>query len=207
MRTLKIGITGGIGAGKSHISRIFTSEYGIPIFYTDLETVKIAKGDAEYKVKVRELFGDEIFTDGEIDRMKISNKVFSSPDNVKKINKLLTPFLMRRLNDFVSFNSDYPYVIVESAIFHEADTTGIVDLLLGVDAPMPIRLERACTRDNHTFTVEQIKKKMENQISQEEKMAGCDFVINNDGDTDLYIEVDRLHKLFEKIYKLTGDSK
>lgn len=172
---LKIALTGGIGTGKSYISRLFLS-MGIPVYCADIEAKKLYH-QPDVKQQVKAFFGEDVFTGEEIDLRKMAVEVFSNVDKMHFINALIHPLIM---NDFNRWASEQrgDIAIMESAIIYENELESLFDLVIVVDAPEEIRRERIRQRDAF-LSEEMILQRIYSQIPQEEKLKKADLIIDN----------------------------
>ena len=173
---LKIGLTGGIGTGKTYISRHFI-DMGIPVFDADEETKKLY---CEPKVQalLRQQFGDVIFTDNQLDFKKMGNLLFSSPEALQQINTLIHPLVTEHFNRWAT-QQQSKAVIMESAIIFEAGLAPLFDKIFVVDAPLAVRIQRIQVR-NPEWNETDIMKRINAQMKQEEKCRLGDLVIWNE---------------------------
>ena len=187
---LKVGITGGIGSGKSTVAQLF-SFLGIPIFNADDAAKYLMDHDASLKAALIKAFGTEIYKNDRLNRSFLSVLVFENPDQLKVLNSLVHPATIAYANDWFS-KQDAPYCIKEAAIFFESGSAKEMDYIIGVYAPKELRMKRAMRRDN--TTEELIQKRMDAQMDEEEKMKKCDFVIFNDESQSVIQQVLQLHQ-------------
>ncbi|HOY32682.1 MAG TPA: dephospho-CoA kinase [Bacteroidales bacterium] len=174
---IKVGLTGGIGSGKSMVSGIF-SELQVPVFYADDEAKK-AYDDVEILEKVKGYFGDEVFENGRISFRKLARLVFYGPEKLAELNNIVHPFLIHSFNQWVHKQNDVPYLIMEAAIIYESSLWTIFDKIINVSAPEELCIERVMKRDG--LNRDEIKARMNNQIPDHIKTSKADFVIINDG--------------------------
>ena len=172
---LKIALTGGIGTGKSYISRLFFS-MGIPVYCADKEAKKFYN-QPDIKQKIKAFFGDTVFTSEEIDLKKMALEVFSDMDKLQFINSLIHPLVMQEFENWAA-QQNSPTVIMESAIIFENQLESFFDLIMLVDASEKIRKERLKKRDN-LLTEEMILQRIYSQIPHEEKLKQADLIIDN----------------------------
>jgi len=172
---LKIALTGGIGTGKSYISRLFFA-MDIPVYYADIEAKKLYL-QPDVKQKIKDFFGEEIFTGGEVDFKKMALEVFSDTDKLQLINALIHPLIMQDFESWAVEQNSFA-VIMESAIIFENNLESFFDLIMVVDLPETTRKERLQKRDN-LLTEEMILQRIHSQISQEEKIKRADLIIDN----------------------------
>lgn len=187
---LKVGITGGIGSGKSVVCEVFKS-LGIPVFNADDTARFLMENDENLVREVRKLLGDEVYTNGKLDRKKVSAIVFLEPEKLKKLNALVHPSTIRYSKRWME-NQSAPYVIKEAAIFFETGSNKEMNVMIGVSAPQELRIQRAMERSK--ITREKVLTIMAQQMSEEEKMRKCDFVILNDGRTPVLPQVMKIHE-------------
>ncbi|MDR1112876.1 MAG: dephospho-CoA kinase [Bacteroidales bacterium] len=173
---LKIGLTGGIGTGKTYISRHFI-EIGIPVFYADEETKKLYR-EPEVQLLLRSYFGDAIFTDNQLDFRKMSELFFSSSETLQQANALIHPLVTERFICWAS-KQQSKAVMMESAIIFEAGLVSFFDKIFVVDAPLEMRIRRIQTR-NPEWSKADILKRINAQMNQEEKCRLAHLVIWNE---------------------------
>lgn len=186
---LKVGITGGIGAGKSIVCRVFKT-LGIPVFDADAAAKHLMENDAALIKSISKLFGDDIYKSGRLDREQLAATVFNQPTLLQQLNAIVHPATIHYGNEWMASQSS-PYVIKEAAIFFESGSYKEMDVMVGVFAPVELRLKRVITRPG--MTREKALERMANQMSDEEKLKLCDYTITNDGDTALIPQVGSLH--------------
>ena len=175
MSTKVVGLTGGIGSGKSTIAAYFKS-LGVPVYIADDEAKKILL-TAEASAEVAAALGSEVLTDGKPDRSKLAAQVFNSPEKLKVLNTIIHPKVRQHFEEWVAQQATAPFVIKEAAILFESGSYKDCDKIILVTAPQEIRIERVMLRDK--VTREQVLKRMEAQWSDEEKEALSDYIIIN----------------------------
>ena len=185
----KVGITGGIGSGKSVVSNIFRV-LGIPVFDADKTARRLMEEDPELREGLIALFGPESFAEGKLNRRYISNIVFKDPFELEKLNALVHPAAIAAGERWAEAQNA-PYTIKEAALFFESGSAAGLDLVVGVYSPKSIRISRVMNRDG--ISREEVLDRMSKQIDEEMKMRLCDRVILNN-DTELLIpQVLQLH--------------
>jgi len=189
---LKVGITGGIGSGKSVVCQVFQT-LGIPVFNADDAARHLMEHDAALIASVKKLFGDDIYINSKPNREKIAELVFSNQGLLQQLNELMHPATIQYGKDWM-LQQTTPYVIKEAAIFFESGSYKEMDVMVGVYAPKEIRLERALKRSG--VSEAKILERMANQMNEEEKMSRCDYVITNDDKTAIIPQVMALHHQF-----------
>ena len=186
----KIGITGGIGSGKTYVASVFKS-LGIPIFNADIQAKKIMTSSGKLIKLVKEEFGNEIYKDSDLNKEKLASIVFSNSDKLQKLNSLVHPIVKEEFNNWCKKQTS-PYIIKEAAILFESNSHIGLDAVICVSAPLDLRIERLLNRDD--YSEKEIKKRIENQISQEEKEKLSDYIIVNDEKDLLLPKIIKFHK-------------
>lgn len=186
---LKIGITGGIGSGKSFICRIFQN-IGIPIYYADDESKKILQNNEYVKLQIKLNFGNDIYQENKLDKLKLANIVFNDSDKLKLLNNILHPIVFKEFNLWCSKQTS-KYVIMESAIIFESGADKILDKIYSVSAPEELRIQRSMYRDKTSR--QNVLQRMKNQISEEERNLRSDVIIINDDKSSVTDQVTKLH--------------
>ena len=189
---IKLGLTGGIGTGKTKVSYVF-SALGVPVFYADYEAKKFLNLD-NVKKQLKSLFGEIIFDNSnEVVKSNLAKIVFNDPSALMKLNSLVHPMLMDRFKNWAIEKQEegYRYVIIEAAILFEAEFNLHVDKVLCITAPMNERLERVSKRDG--VDIGDIKDRIRNQWNEEELIKRSDFVINNCNDCSILNEIIKIH--------------
>jgi len=186
----KIGITGGIGSGKTYVASVFQS-LGIPIFNADIQAKKIMTSSGKLIKLVKEEFGNDIYKDSDLNKEKLASIVFSDSDKLQKLNSLVHPIVKEEFNNWYKKQTS-PYVIKEAAILFESNSHIGLDAVICISAPLELRMKRLLNRDN--YSEKEIKKRIENQISQEEKQKLSDYIIVNDEKELLLPKIIRIHK-------------
>ena len=189
---LKIGLTGGIGSGKSTVAGIF-KVLGIPVFDADTNARQLMETDEELKTAIVALFGSRAYTGGQLNRKWIADIVFNDPFQLEKLNQLVHPAAMSAGEKWAS-EQHAAYVIKEAALFFEAGSAAGMDYIIGVFAPQHIRINRVMKRDG--LSREDVTGRMKRQIQEEIKMRLCDFVIMNDDQHLVIPQVVKLHERF-----------
>lgn len=189
---LKIGLTGGIGSGKSTVAGIFRV-LGIPVFDADANTRSLMETDSELQTGILSLFGDKAYEDGKLNRKWIADIVFNDPFQLEKLNALVHPATIAAAESWAD-RQTASYIIKEAALFFEAGSSEGMDYIIGVYAPQHLRINRVMKRDG--FSREEVLSRMNKQIQEEIKMRLCDFVILNDDQHLVIPQVLQLHEKF-----------
>lgn len=198
---LKIGLTGGIGSGKSTVSNIF-KVLGIPVFDADTNAKQLMETDIDLQQSIRTLFGNEAYTNGKLNRKFIADIVFKDPFQLEQLNALVHPAAIRAGENW-ALKQTTAYVIKEAALFFESGSAEGMDYIIGVYAPQHIRINRVMKRDG--VTRDEVLNRMKRQIQEEVKMRLCDFVIVNDDQRLLIPQIIHLHNRFVAESKETID--
>lgn len=175
MGRLRLGITGGIGSGKTSVCRVF-SILGVPVFSADLMARQITDEDESVKKGINTIAGRNMFINGSLDRAALATLIFGNRDLLGKIEALIHPAVFRYFEDWTSVQT-FPYVIMEAAILFESGGAERVDLTATVVAPEEERIQRVIRRN--LLTREQVTERMKNQIGDEDKIKRSDYVIRN----------------------------
>lgn len=188
-----IGLTGGIGSGKTTVANYIKS-LGIPVYIADEEAKKIME-TREVVDLIREAFGKEIISENKIIREKLAQLVFNHPDKLQKLNDIVHPLVRSHFNHWVKNHADFPFIVKEAAILFESGSYKYCDSIITVTAPLEIRLQRVIDRDKATR--ESVLSRMKNQWSEEEKIGKSDYVIHNLTLEDTKNQVDNILKLLK----------
>lgn len=188
---IKIGVTGGIGSGKTFVCNRL-KEKGIPVYNCDDEAKRLMQESADIRERLCMLVGSEAYVDGILNKSAIAEFLFASPDNGKKINGIVHPVVRQDFTDWVD-KQNAPLVAQECALLYEAGFQDTVDVVIAVDAPVEIRLERAMKRDHATR--QQIEGRMRQQLDAEEKNDRANYIVVNDGKRDIDQQIDNILKL------------
>lgn len=189
---LKIGLTGGMGSGKTTVSKIF-AVLGTPVFNADDIAKEVMHTNEGLKRGIIDLFGDEAYIHGALNRKHIAGVVFNDKYKLEQLNALVHPVTLAMADEWMRKQAT-PYVIKEAALMFEAGGAAFLDHVIGVYAPQHLRLQRVMHRD--TIGREQVLARMNNQLDESIKMKLCDFVVINDEQEAVLPQVLRLHKRF-----------
>jgi dephospho-CoA kinase len=191
-----IGLTGGIGSGKSTIANYIASK-GIPVYIADEEAKKLMELP-EVITSVKAIFEENVLNEfGKLDRKKIADLVFNSPTQLTQLNNIVHPLVKNHFIEWLKIHSNAPYVIKEVAILFETGGNTACDKVIVVTAPEEIRIERAMKRDN--VSKETIVSRMNNQLPESEKITKSDFIIHNTDLNKTFIQVDEILKILSKL--------
>jgi dephospho-CoA kinase len=187
---LKIGLTGGIGSGKTTVARIF-EVLGIPVYYADQAAKDLMNQDPELKNKIISGFGPQSYKEGKIDRPFLASRVFGDAEKLALLNSFVHPATIRDAEAWMKRQTT-PYAVKEAALIFEGGLEKYFDYVIGVSAPEYLRLERAMQRDQ--TSAENVLQRMQQQMDENEKISQCDFVIVNDGKQALLPQVLHIHE-------------
>ncbi len=188
---LTIGITGGIGSGKSTICTVFQS-LGIRVYDADTRAKWLMNHHEELQKAIINAFGPSSYENGDLNRAYLAQLVFSDPEKVILLNQLVHPAVGRDFEDWVLHNADAPYLLKEAALLVESGAYKQLDHLILVTAPESIRVQRVLDRDKQR-TPEEVLHMMRRQLSDEEKQPFCRFLLVNDGKSPVLPAILALH--------------
>jgi dephospho-CoA kinase len=194
---LHIGLTGGIGSGKSTVAQLF-EVLGIPVYYADDAAKQLMNTDAALKTGIKKKFGEEIYKSGELDRQYLASIVFNDPDKLELLNSLVHPATIRDAEQWFRQQTT-AYIIKEAALLFESGAADHLDLVIGVYAPEDLRIKRAMDRDG--VSREEVMKRINRQMDEEMKMKRCDFIITNDEQQLVIPQVLELHQKLLQLVK------
>ncbi len=189
-----LGITGGIGSGKSYISSLLHKQMNVPVYDCDTEAKRLICEDDTIRQKLTELAGASVYRNGELQKNVLADYLFSSQQHVQQVNAIVHPAVRKDIGKWVK-QQDSPVVAVESAILYESGFDTLVDKVLFVKAPLELRIQRSMKRDGSTR--EQVEARIGMQQSEQQQKK-ADFVIDNgtEGKKDL---LDALQGVLKKI--------
>ena len=187
---LVVGITGGIGSGKTTVCKIFDL-LGVPVFYADVEAKKLYD-DKKVRLKVEKLFGKKVFGKGKkIDKKKVAEIVFSDKKLLAKLNAIIHPEVAQKFNEWKKKQKTAKYVIKEAAIMIESGSYTSLDFLVSVISSKELRIKRVMSRNNMSLV--DINKRIKEQISDKERAKYSDAIILNDEKHSLIEQVLKFH--------------
>lgn len=172
---IKLGVTGGIGSGKTSVCRVF-GVLGIPVFSADPAAQKIMNTDKSAIRGINDIAGKNLFSSGNLDKAELASIIFNDREKLRKVNSLIHPLVFESFLKWSEIQSA-PYVILEAAILFESGASALVDRVATVIAPVEERISRVIQRNK--LTREQVLERIRNQMDDEEKIKLSDYVINN----------------------------
>ena len=189
---LKIGITGGIGSGKTTVSKIFEL-LGVPVYNADERAKAITTGNQFVKQQIIESFGPNSYlSDGSYNRTYIAGIVFKDTSKLEILNSIIHPAVRKDGHEWQEKHSHFPYTLKEAALLFESGSYKDLDKIIFVSAPESLRIQRVMSRDN--LNEEDIRHRILKQMPDNEKRAKSDFLILNDGTTSLFRQIKTLHR-------------
>lgn len=199
---IRIGLTGGIGSGKSVVSRLL-EVMGIPVYISDIEARRLMVSDEGIRRKLTLLLGEEVYIGGNLNKPLLASYLFGSAEHAAQVNAIVHPRVKDDFRLWCSARSERPWVGMESAILLEAGFLEEVDKVVMVYAPLDVRIQRIVSRD--ASSRELIEQRIRHQMDDEEKRKMADYVIVNDGNSSLISQVLTLiSSLSENIDYLCG---
>jgi dephospho-CoA kinase len=190
-----IGLTGGIGSGKTTVAKLF-EELGVPVYNSDLKAKKLMQNSKELRTAVIGLLGKESYVLQKLNKKYIADKIFEDKDLLQKLNAIVHPAVRQ---DFIKWakKESSPYVIQEAAILFENNSYKTFDKIILVKAPKNVRLQRVLTRD--AISEKEILTRMENQWDDSKKIPLADYVIENTDLEKTKIQVQKIHHELTKM--------
>lgn len=192
-RPLTIGITGGIGSGKTTITKLF-AKLNVPIYMADERAKWLMHNDRSIINKVNELFSPMAYVNRELNRPHIAAMAFTDKTLIQKLNQIVHPAVFDDFHNWVAIQQS-PYIIKEAALLFESGSYLELDAIISVGAPLETRIERTIKRDG--MSREAVLNRIKNQLPDEVKCSAADFVITNNGTTPLLPQVLQLHQLWK----------
>jgi len=187
---IRVGITGGIGSGKSTVAKVF-EVLGIPVYYADDAAKSIMNEDEELQQKIKIQFGEQVYKNGQLNRKALADIVFNDPAKLQLLNALVHPATLKDAELWMEKQTT-PYAIKEAALIFESGAQEQLDYVIGVHAPAPLRIQRTIHRDG--ISRDEVMARMNKQIDETIKMRLCNFVVTNDEQQLLIPQVMALHQ-------------
>ena len=188
---IKLGITGGIGSGKSFVSRLLAGR-GVPVFDCDSQAKCLTVVDAGIRSELIALLGPEVYIGEKINKLVLADYLFASEENAKRINAIIHPRVRSAFREWTMKHEEegVQLVVMESAILFESGFHTEVDRVLMIHAPLDVRCQRVIERDH--ATIDQVRKRIASQDSDEVKCSRADYILENDGIKPLQGQLDKL---------------
>ena len=193
---LRIGITGGIGSGKTTVAKIF-EVLGVPVYYADDAAKRLMNEDESLQQNIIDHFGTSVFENKQLNRSLLASMVFNNPEKLALLNSIVHPVTIDDAEKWMkqlatAGEEEIPYAVKEAALIFESGAQKKLDYVIGVHAPYKLRLQRAMQRDG--LSKEEIEVRMNRQMDETKKMNLCNFIITNDEEQLLIPQVVELHK-------------
>ena len=191
-----IGLTGGIGSGKTTVANFFSEFKNVAIYIADIEAKKLMNTSVIIKEKLINEFGDEAFYNNELNRKYISDIVFSNKEKLTALNSIVHPEVKNHFKEFVKNNSNKSYIVYENAILFESKSNLFCDLIITVYASLETKLERVVLRDS--VTENEVFNRMKNQWKDVKKILQSNYVICNENLDETRNQVNIIHNILTK---------
>ncbi|PQJ76141.1 dephospho-CoA kinase [Polaribacter gangjinensis] len=188
-----VGLTGGIGSGKSTVAKLFAKYPNTAIYIADEEAKKLMNSSKIIAEKLIFEFGNETYQKGKLQRDFLAKIVFQNPEKLAKLNAIVHPEVRKHFQDFIKINQDKSLVFYENAILFESKSNLICDVIITVFATLSVRVERVMQRDH--CTEEAVMNRINNQMSEEAKMLQSNYIINNDTLLHTQNQVKNIHNI------------
>jgi dephospho-coA kinase len=195
-----VGLTGGIGSGKTTIANLFALHFSIPIYIADTKAKELVANNKQLQQEIVTLLGEEAFVEGRYNTSFVAQEVFSNKEKLDKLNAIIHPYVQQ---DFLQWKQSQqaPYVIKEAAILFESGSYRDCDFIIMVTAPLEERIERVMLRDK--IDRETVEKRIKNQWNDEKKIELSTFVIEN---REIDKNLDKIEIIHSKIVKMTAEN-
>ena len=184
-----IGLTGGIGSGKSTVLELFKI-LGVKTYSADESAKKLVNTDTYLINLIKSSFGENIYNKGQLNSKKLSDIVFEDKDKLKLLNSIIHPAVAKDFKLFLNSNNE-DYIVKEAAIIFETKSENNYDKIILIQSPLEIRIERVINRDN--ISREEVMKRINNQLDENLIIDKCDYVISNENKEDLEDKVLSIH--------------
>lgn len=193
----RLGVTGGIGSGKTTVCRIFRV-LGVPVFVADNVARDLMSSDDEIRTQLNRIAGKDLYLSGSLDRKELARLIFNRPDLLRKVNETVHPSVLRQFDNWATA-AESPYVIMESAILFEAGADSLVDRVATISAPVEERISRVMGRND--LSREEVIGRINNQLEDEEREEQSYYILNNADNEMIIPEILKIH---EDMLRLAG---
>lgn len=191
-----IGVTGGIGSGKTTVCKWFEAQ-GIPVYYADDQAKWLMQNNSELINNIKQVFGEDIYEHNVLNRVKLANLVFNNKEKLNLLNSLVHPAVFSDFEQWKEQHKNLLFVLKEAALMYESKSYLQTDKMIMVYAPISVRISRVCARDN--TTPEAVLARIEKQLSDDEKIYKANYVIYNDGIHELYPQLEQAKQWIHNI--------
>ncbi|OAD46073.1 dephospho-CoA kinase [Polaribacter atrinae] len=188
-----VGLTGGIGSGKTTVANIFAQFDTVVIYNADIEAKKLMNASLIIKSKIIKEFGEESYLDNQLNRPFIANLVFKDKSKLAALNAIVHPEVKNHFQEFVNLHADKGYVLYENAILFESKSNLKCDLIISVYVPLNIRIERTMLRDNCSKIA--VENRIKNQWLEDKKLLQSNYVITNLNKENTHFQVLKIHNI------------
>lgn len=191
-----VGLTGGIGSGKTTVANLFAKFDNVAVYNADIEAKKLMNSSIIIKSKVIEEFGEDSYKNNELNRPFIASIVFKNKNKLAALNAIVHPEVKKHLEEFIALNIDKSYVLYENAILFENKSNLICDIIISVYAPLHVRIERTTLRDGSSK--KEVEDRIKNQWLEDKKLLQSNYVIYNLDKETTQSQVIRIHNILTK---------
>ena len=185
----RLGVTGGIGSGKTTVCRIFRV-LGVPVFVADVAARQLMNTDHAIRKEINAITGEDLYTTGELDRKELARLIFNRQELLRRVNEVVHPAVLRIFDEWAG-KSESPYVIMEAAILFEARADTMVDRVAAISAPVEERIARVMGRND--LSREEVMERINNQLEDDEREEQSYYVINNADNEMIIPEILKIH--------------
>lgn len=185
----RLGVTGGIGSGKTTVCRIFRV-LGVPVFVADVAARQLMNTDHAIRKEINAITGEDLYTTGELDRKELARLIFNKQELLRRVNEVVHPAVLRIFDEWAE-KSESPYVIMEAAILFEARADTMVDRVAAISAPVEERIARVMGRND--LSREEVMERINNQLEDDEREEQSYYVINNADNEMIIPEILKIH--------------
>jgi dephospho-CoA kinase len=186
----RLGVTGGIGSGKTTVCRIFRV-LGVPVFVADVAAREVMNDDPGIRDRINDIAGKDLYSGGELDRMELARLIFNRPEMLKSVNAAVHPVVLQIFSKWAD-EADAPYVIMEAAVLFESKADTYVDRVVSISAPVEERIARVMVRNE--LSREQVIERINNQLEDDERDEQSYYVINNADNEMIIPEILKIHE-------------
>lgn len=191
-----VGLTGGIGSGKTTVAKMFATFNNVAIYIADVEAKKLMNSSKIIKEKLLHEFGEQSFINNQLNRPYISEIVFKNKEKLAILNAIVHPEVKKHFQEFVAINKDKEYIIYENAILFESKSSLICDVIITVSADLNTKIDRVIARDSSTK--KEVLERMKNQWKDEKKILQSNYLIINEDLSETKLQVNAIHKILTK---------
>lgn len=188
-----VGLTGGIGSGKSTIANFFVKQENVAVFVADVEAKKLMHTSKTIKNKLIQLFGENAYTSGKLNREYLSTVVFSDKQKLQQLNNIVHPAVRAHLEEFIKNNQKKSYIVYEAAILFESGNADFCDYIITVYTDETTRLQRVMQRDN--VSEKEVRNRMKNQWAEDKKLLQSNYIIKNYDLIETEQQVRKIHNI------------